>query len=190
MSDNNTTGFSPRVVWLIIIALVSMLTMLSTGVFIGKDEAENIISKKEAMCDSDLRFCNKVLDNQNKVLVMQELLDRIKIARPEHMEIGGATLEVGRFASMDKAKEAEFELRKYLADCSKLSDTWFCHPDLLNMISVLRHNEEDFFLVIKGLNLPTLYNLCAFMWTYSARVRAARHSCSQMSLHEMHEMGL
>ena len=91
---------------------------------------------------------------------------------------------------MDKANDAEVELRKYLTDCSNLNDTWFCHPELLARISILKHNDEDYFLVIKGLNMPTLYNLCSFMWAYSARVNAARHSCSQMSLHEMHEMGL
>ena len=173
-----------------LVAIVGAFTLVVLGVYIGKDDTEIATSKKEVACENDLKFCNKILDNQNKVLEMQDMLVQIRLARPVHMETGGAVLEVGRFSNIDEAKNSEQELRQYLLDCSKLNDTWFCHPDLLNMISILKHNEEDYFLVIKGLNMPTLYSLCSFMWVYSARVSAARHSCSEMSLHEMHEMGL
>jgi len=190
MSNNNSANGTSRAIPSLLVALVGAFTLVIIGVFIGKGDVDATNLKMVASCDNDLHLLNKVVDEQNKTLTIQNAFAQIRPARPEHMETGVAILEVGRFSKIDEAKKGEEELRKYLLDCYNLNDTWFCHPDLLNMISILKHNEDDYFLVIKGLDMPTLYNLCSFMWVYSARVGAARHGCSQMSLHEIREMGL
>jgi len=92
-------------------------------------------------------------------------------AKPR-LGIGAAILQISGFKNSTDAELEKVKLREYIEECSKIGfAAWFCSRELLDRISI-RHEIHDnaangYFLVIEKLDMPTLYNLCGFMWNHN-----------------------
>ena len=103
---------------------------------------------------------------------------RPTISRPEHLEHGMGIAQLGEFKELEEAKKNEKALKEYMINCTKFGN-WFCHPDLLNQVSI-KKGYYSYFLIIDGLTTPTFMHLCAFMWVnpeMKSWARDKNHNC-------------
>lgn len=118
------------------------------------------------------------------VLPKCTIISKNAFARPEHLEHGMGIAQLGEFKELTEAEKNATDLKEYITECSKFKDTWFCHPDLLNQISI-KKGYYSYFLVIDGLTTPTFMHLCAFMWAnteYKSWARERNHNCMEFRL--------